>query len=78
MVVIVFLLQVSSSGVTLTQDKIPSEVEGDIDQGMYEDETEEPETKNGPGRQYVARTYPNVIVVDGRCMRHYLCSLLTK
>ncbi|XP_060572053.1 sodium channel protein 1 brain-like isoform X2 [Ruditapes philippinarum] len=57
---------VSSSGVTLTHDNkmVGEETERDIDQGMYEDDTEETVNRNGPGRQYVAKTYPNVVIID--------------
>ncbi|XP_053406003.1 sodium channel protein 1 brain-like isoform X3 [Mercenaria mercenaria] len=56
---------VSSSGVTLTQEKILSETEADIDQGMYDDETsEDNETKTSPGRQYVENKYPNLVIID--------------
>lgn len=62
-----YLFQVSSSGVTLTHDKILSENETDFDQGMYEDETlEDPEAQKSPGRRFVENKYPNLIIVDGK------------
>ena len=66
------LLQVSSSGVTLAQYKGSHDNDNDIDQGVYEDQSyydndeDNPNTKNGPGRKYIEQHYPHYVIVDGK------------
>lgn len=80
-----FLLQVSSSGVTLSQYKGNHDNDNDIDQGVFEDQSldENPDdetgnAKNGVGRKYIAEHYPHYTIVDGMfnfVMACFICIL---
>jgi len=78
------MLQVSSSGVTLThgyKGSIENIGENDIDQGMYEDQSfdngddenanAKTEIEELPGKQFVMEKYPHLTIIDGRYLVAY-------
>ena len=71
------VLQVSSSGVTLTHDRgytdnIAEDFDNELDEQNSEDGKDD-YNKSSVGRDYIADNYTDVVIIDGKMLKQSVC-----